>query len=343
MALPRATVLMPLYNGARYVGEAIESILKQTFCDFEFLIIDDGSLDNSADIVRSYNDERIKLICNQNNSGVIDTLNLGITLSQGDYIARMDADDISRPTRLAKQIDYLDSNPKVGLCGSWVRFIPRKYDFVWKLPMSSEEIRCLQFSSVGVAHPSIMFRRKLFLDNDLFYDSKYMYIEDYELWGRALKLMEFANIQEVLLDYRISSDQICSKHHKEQLMAVRSLRLENIMELGVLPTQDEQFLHESIINCSLMHQEFLLDQAEDWLFRLNAANVKVGIYDLGLFSKRLLDIWFSMCFNLSNSGVCSFARCFNSKLWTASSLPELYCLKSVLAWMSAKMKRFSNQ
>src|SRR5580698_9685158 len=108
---PKVTVLMPVYNGEKYIKEALESILQQTFIDFEFLIINDGSTDNSVSIIKSFNDNRIRLIHNEKNSGLVYSLNKGIGLSNGEYIARMDCDDVSIPERLEKQVGFLNSNP----------------------------------------------------------------------------------------------------------------------------------------------------------------------------------------------------------------------------------------
>ena len=121
ISFQKATVLMPVYNAEKYVAEAIDSILNQTFNDFEFLIINDGSTDNSLDIIKSYDDPRITIINNETNLGLSHTLNKGIELARGEYIIRMDADDISLSIRLEKQIEFMDSNQHIGICGSWIQ------------------------------------------------------------------------------------------------------------------------------------------------------------------------------------------------------------------------------
>ena len=119
MTSATVTVLMPVYNGEMYLREAIDSILHQTFTDFEFLIINDGSTDNSETIILSYDDSRIRYEKNDSNLKLIATLNKGIELAKGKYIVRMDADDISIPDRIEKQVAFLEKNPDVGICGSW--------------------------------------------------------------------------------------------------------------------------------------------------------------------------------------------------------------------------------
>ena len=120
---PKITVLMPVYNGEKYLKESIESILKQTFRDFEFLIINDTSTDESEKIIRSFKDSRIKLIKNEKNIGLTKSLNKGLDLAKGEYMARMDADDISLPKRLEIQVAFMDKNPKIGVIGAWAKVI----------------------------------------------------------------------------------------------------------------------------------------------------------------------------------------------------------------------------
>jgi len=337
MISPRVTVLMPVYNGERFLHESLQSILCQSFADYEFIIIDDGSTDNSLTIIQSISDSRIQLIRNEINLGLVATLNKGVKLALGEYIARMDQDDVSWPDRLTKQVDFMDNNKHIGVCGSWVRFIPKGNNYIWKLPESSEEIRCWLFSTVGVAHPSVMLRKQLFLDYDLFYTSAFQYIEDYELWVRAIQFMDFANIQEPLLDYRISSGQMCSVYGAEQLAAVAPLRLQRVRELGIDPTPDQQQLHEMIMNNLIPAESLYLDRVEQWLLKLDSANRAIGTYSADCFSRRLLDIWFSICITLADASVCSLRRCLLSPLWAAVNNPVWHRTRAFGAWIVRKI------
>lgn len=336
---PKVTVLMPVFNGVPFLSEAISSILRQTFEDFEFLIIDDGSTDGSGRIIESFDDTRIRFVKNEVNLGLVAALNCGMQLARGEYIARMDADDISRPHRIARQVRFLETSPKVGVCGSWVKFFPKERHYIWKLPATSEEIKCRMFHAVGLAHPSVMLRRKLFLDHGLFYDPAYTHIEDYELWGRALQFMDFANIKEVLLDYRISPDQVCSRHRAEQLAAVAPLRLQRVRELGVEPTADQQKLHEAIMNGSLPPDEKILDSAELWLLHLDKANREAGIYSAHLFTRRLLDIWFEICCISADAGVCTWQRYKGSLLLAAAPHSVRQQIRSIGGWLKCYWRR----
>ncbi len=334
MRAPRVTVLMAVYNGERYLREAMESVLAQTFADFEFLVVDDGSTDASAQIIASYADPRVRPVRNRANLGLVASLNRGLELARGEYVARMDADDISRPERLSHQVRFMEVHPGVGVCGSWVQFFPDRY--IWKLPRSSEEIRCRQFSIVGVAHPSVMLRRRLFVEHGLFYSPGFPYLEDFELWDRALKHMEFANIQEVLLDYRISPGQISTLHRAEQLAAVAPMRLQKVRELGLDPTAPLQQLHEQVFNCTLPVESDAVDRAEQWLLQLQAANSSAKVYDGRCFGQWLLHIWFSACLSIGDESVCPLSRCLGSPLWSACDASPLRLLQALGAWVARK-------
>lgn len=195
----KLTVLMPLYNPQEeHLREAIMSILNQTFSDFEFLIINDGSTNNAEEVVLSFNDERIRYI-KQDNMGLASTLNKGIELASAKIIARMDQDDISHPDRFEKQFKFLEENSNVSIVGSWIKHFP-KIEIV-KVPKFPNLIDFL--NSCVMNHPTVMFRKSDFLKYDLRYNPELKTSEDYDLWARAVRVLNFANLQEVLLDYRI--------------------------------------------------------------------------------------------------------------------------------------------
>lgn len=204
---PRISVLMPAYNSAKYVAEAIESILNQTFTDFEFIIINDGSTDDTARVVREYaaRDPRIKFIDNQKNQGLIAVLNQGLDLCTGEYIARMDSDDISLPMRFEKQIKYMDANPDVGILGTAGQNFGANNDVNYS-PEIVDAVELLR--GVGFYHPSVMMRRAVLDKYGLRYDSNYYLVEDHELWSRALHVTKLRNLPEVLIKYRVHSNSV---------------------------------------------------------------------------------------------------------------------------------------
>lgn len=198
--MPKISVVMPVYNTKEeWLREAIESILNQSYKDFEFIIIDDGSDKSIEPIVNSYNDARIVLI-RQENQGIAKSLNYGFKISKGEYIAIMDSDDISMPERFEKQVTFLDNNPKITVLGSWFEAFPKKE--VCKHPKNPKYLDFTKFCCI--AHPSVMLRRLGFKKYNLYYNPKYK-CEDYELWSRAVRILDFYNLQEVLLKYRVHS------------------------------------------------------------------------------------------------------------------------------------------
>ena len=211
--MPRLSVIMPTYNTKEeYLREAIESILTQTFTDFEFLIIDDGSTNNTEQVVLSYDDARIKYVKNKKNLGLVTSLNKAFHLACGEYIARMDADDISLPQRFEKQILYLDANPEVSLLGTAMQIFPDIRDVY--LPTRVTFLGLLE--GCIIAHPTIMYKKACFEKHGLLYDEEYKHAEDYELWSRAIRYIEIRNLDTILLRYRQHQDQISTSHSSEQ-------------------------------------------------------------------------------------------------------------------------------
>lgn len=200
---------MPVYNGEKYLRESIDSILNQTFQDFEFLIIDDGSSDRSLEIIKSYQDNRIRIIKNAKNLGISQSLNNGLNLAKGDYIARMDCDDISLPNRFYTQVNFLNRNSEVVVVGSYMDLIdPEGYKTKqqYLYPLTNENIIYSMLYSNPMGHPSVMFRREEVIKVGGYRLKKEwnnLSTEDYDLWLRlATHSYKLANIPEVLICYR---------------------------------------------------------------------------------------------------------------------------------------------
>lgn len=213
---PTISVLMPVYNGEKYLVEAIESILNQTYSDFEFIIIDDCSTDGSYLILQDYarKDKRVKLFRNEVNNKLPKTLNFGILQACGKYIARMDQDDISLPERFAKQVEFMESNPDIGVCGTGFQmftFDVNNVLYTINHLANNNAIRVkLFFKECVIAHPTVFIRTIVFRDNNYSYNVEYSDLaEDYELWSRLARHgVKFHNLQEILLFYRLSENQI---------------------------------------------------------------------------------------------------------------------------------------
>jgi glycosyltransferase involved in cell wall biosynthesis len=228
---PLVSVLMPAYNAEKYIGEAIESILNQTFKDFEFIIVNDGSKDNTLKIIEKYKnrDSRIILINNSVNLKISKSLNTGINLSKGKYIARMDADDYSYPHRLERQFKFMENNPSIGVLGGAMEIINENGKSIGKRTYASKdkEIRRKMFRYSPFSHPLIMIRKSV-LDLAGLYNSRYDSAEDYELYFRLGVYTKFANLSDVLLRYRERSKSITLGSTKKMELKTIKIRNENL-------------------------------------------------------------------------------------------------------------------
>ena len=204
--MPKVTVLMAVYNGERFLREAMESVLCQTFRDFQFLIINDGSTDKTRDLILSYDDTRIVLVDNKHNVGQTRTLNRGLELATGELIARQDADDVSEPERLAKQVAFLESHSKVALLGTWYKEIDVHGSVIGKrkLPCDTIDIRWSLLFFCPFVHSSVMFRKSVVSEQIGFYNEALAYSQDYELWHRIARRLPVANLPEPLVRLRTS-------------------------------------------------------------------------------------------------------------------------------------------
>ncbi len=217
MIQPEITVLMSVYNGERFLKEAIESILHQTYKNFEFLIINDCSNDFSRNIILSYNDPRIRLIDNEQNIGLTRSLNKGIMLARGKYIARMDADDLSMPDRLEKEFAFMKANPDYAVVGTFLKVINENSDVKYTIEKPIEYTQILEFLKKDscIAHGSAMIRKICLFDVGL-YDESFEKAQDYDLWLRISERYKIYNISEYLYMWRIHDKNVSVKHRNEQ-------------------------------------------------------------------------------------------------------------------------------
>jgi len=205
MAHPNITVLMPVYNREQYIRGAVESILRQTFKDFEFIIVNDGSTDKTKEILEDYADKRIKIISNKKNLGQPEALNIGLNIAHGKYIAIMDSDDISLPKRLATQVRYMQKHPETGILGTAEKRID-KNGRTLEIGIFPGKQGVIKWSLIlggwCISHPSVMMRRTLIRQLSG-YSKAHLLAEDYELWTRAIFHTQITNIPDVLICRRV--------------------------------------------------------------------------------------------------------------------------------------------
>ena len=226
MTTPLVTVVLPVYNAAAEIAAAIDSVLAQTFTDFELLVINDGSTDASGQVLASYTDPRVRVL-SQPNRGLVATLNRGITEARGTWIARMDSDDICLPKRLERQTQYLARHPEIALLGGWVSTIDEAGDplaDVVPFPVTHEEL----WDSIGrrpwvMCHPAVLFRRDAALEMGL-YDPAYKHAEDTEFFARLMTRHRAENLPEVVLKYRLRQGAVSGAFKDHGLVNARLVR-----------------------------------------------------------------------------------------------------------------------
>lgn len=215
--MPKISVVMSVYNGEYFLREAIDSILAQSFTDFEFIIIDDCSTDSSVDVINSYQDKRIRLLRNEKNLRLPASLNKGIMASKGEYIARMDADDISLPNRFEKQVEYLDRHTDIVALGGSYQAIDKDGNNLYiHRAMKGDRLEKYFLYPSPISHPTVMIRREIMMKHNLFYDEQYPSAQDYELWQRIHQKFRIDNLSDILLKYRVQSNSISVTKKKQQ-------------------------------------------------------------------------------------------------------------------------------
>jgi glycosyltransferase involved in cell wall biosynthesis len=219
----KVSVLLPVYNGARTLSAAIESVLAQTHRDLELLVLDDASTDQSADVIRTYaaRDERVRPVFHQRNEGLASTLNEGLERSEGELVARLDQDDEALPHRLRAQADFMAGHPTVVAAGSFVYHMGRepKHDRLVEFPTDPDDIRRTLADHNCLYHPSVIMRRSKILELGG-YRAEFKNAEDYDLWLRAAKRHDLANVPAPLIRYRFSVDGMTLGRKWEQLYYV---------------------------------------------------------------------------------------------------------------------------
>ncbi|HEX7076608.1 MAG TPA: glycosyltransferase [Hyphomicrobiaceae bacterium] len=215
---PQVSVLMSAYNAEAHLHDAVESILGQTFTDFEFIIVDDGSTDATPAILASCGDPRIRILTNDRNVGLTASLNRGLAVCRGAYVARQDADDRSLPQRLEKQVRWLGEHPEVALVGTAYRAFDeaRGIDAIHRLPATDGAIRWHMLFHNAFCHSSVMFRAEATGRHGSSYDETLPFAQDYEFWQRLLQSGRGANLPDPLVEHRVHGDAITSTRFAEQ-------------------------------------------------------------------------------------------------------------------------------
>lgn len=333
---PRVTVLLPVRDGEAYLREAIDSILVQTFRDLELLVIDDGSKDRSAQIVSSYADRRVRLRRHERNVGLIPTLNEGLDHARGEYVARIDADDIAHPSRLERQVHYLDAHPEVAALGTGVRNFGEVRNS-WTLQVQPPAVKARLMFECAIPHPSVMLRMETLRSHGLRYDLRYPHAEDWGLWIALAERARLSNLPQQLLRYRAHSRQVTKTENVEQLRSIRLIFSEQLARVGVAATEGELELHRQIASGVFTPSPEFLDRADAWLRRVTDAARALPNGDASALVDEAAFRWARVCRRSRRLGLFALRRFRASPLATAA--PTSTKLQVVLGALYGSMMR----
>lgn len=282
--MAKVTVLMPTYNVAPYVKEAIESVLQQSYRDFELLLVDDASTDDTLAKVRSIDDPRIHIAAFDNNVGLAENLNRGLALIDTEYVARMDGDDIAEPYWLEHEVAVLDSHPDIGICsGGFERFGTAKS--LVRFPERHEDCMANMLFECSVIVPT--FRMSLYRDHGLRYRSDAFPAEDYRFWAEALRITKIYNLQETLFHYRMHPSQICTARREEQQRKVAEVRRYMLEWLSSDFTEEEKNYYTGQFMAPKIASRQDYQERKNFCGKLVAKNRNVGHFNEASLRRRL--------------------------------------------------------
>jgi glycosyltransferase involved in cell wall biosynthesis len=317
--MTKVSVVLPVYNVASYIEDTINSLLNQTFTDFELLIIDDVSTDDTAARVRSFTDSRIHLIVNSSNLGRAGSDNAALAHVRGKYIAKMDGDDRCHPTRLARQVAYLDRHREVNVVGSWMQNFGDN-TYLNQYPATSAEARAFTLFGLPVGNPSVMLRAELLRQGGMYYNEKLRQTEDYDFFARYLERLVVVTLPEPLLEYRTfpSHQKVVLK---ERDLVADQVRAQLLQHWGIPFTVRELHIHNviSILGRPLNNITFM--EIEKWLLKLSVFNLSNTWFDQDALMKVLAQRWFETCYSHSLPKLGSLRAFYSSMLAKLASVP----------------------
>ncbi len=325
---------MPAYNAEPFMAQAIASVLAQTHQNWELLLINDGSTDHTRAIALSFADPRIRLIDNETNIGLTATLNKGIKLALGKYIARLDADDLAYPQRLAVQVAFMEAHPAVGMCGAWADQIDGAGQIMGEIKVVVDQaaIQATLLFHNSFYHSTVMLRREL---AQLGYDPRFQIQEDFEFWVRLAKVTKLAVIPEKLIQYRVHGGNVTITKRQSALAHTEQIILQQLTELGLLPTKAELGLHQQIAHFDLGGSVEFFRLATDWLARLKQANDRTHRFDNPAFDQLLGRKWTTVAAHFTWLGRENLRALAHSPLtahMAASDLRKIRWLSGLHIW-----------
>lgn len=298
---PRVTVFIPVHNRQHYIATAVDSILAQSYRDFELLVIDDGSSDATLDVLAGYRDPRLRIECNPRNLGIPATRNRGLDLARGEYIALLDSDDKAWPNRLARQVEALDRHPELAQIGSACNFMDadgRRLKQVRRRPLDADEVAASLLFYCALTNRTLMARTTILREHR--YREDFPRCQDYELHQRLSRTRRMANLAEVLVCGREHAGRFTRQtdalgHERKREIARRAL-----LETGIAPSEEELERHYALSRPKTLGAALdldYLDWAEHWLARIEAANQRSRRHEPAALRRVVTERWVQLCWH----------------------------------------------
>ncbi len=315
MTNPELSIIMPLYNNEKYVGEAIGSLLAQSFGDFELIVVNDCSTDSSLEVVKNFNDPRIKILNNEVNEGIVYSRNKGLEVAQGKFIAPFDSDDVAMPEKFMRQIAYLKKHPEIGLLGSWVLLINQEGHTMkqhWKLNANQNMVPSLMLFKNYFTHSAIILRRDAIPKEG--YKSGFDMVEDYKLCCDVARKWKVWNFPQYLLKYRIHQTSITKSYpYNLALQEEKIFRiLFNNLEMDL--TKEQLDCHFLIKNDVLIEDSEMVLKTEAFLLEILNNNRRLKVYDQEQLLEVVFNRWLKICYKARRKMLKAPVVFFGSRL-----------------------------
>lgn len=295
-SLPIVSVVMPVFNGAAFLAQAIDSVLAQTFENFELLVIDDGSTDESAAVAAAYTDPRLKLLRNDGNKGLPFTRNRGIESARGEFVAFLDSDDIALPLRLERQLAFMRTNPHIAGIGASAQPISadgtvRGDD--WVCPGDAAYCKATLLFKAYINTSTFFVRRQVL--EDCKFDPEILLAEDYDLYIRLSGRYQLLNLSERLIQCRIHTENITRTKKDQLTQSQLIINRRQIGLLGISPTEKQLQIHRNIERLDEGSTPDMFLQISDWMNLVLSANDKIGVYDRAALRRVVGERWHALC------------------------------------------------
>lgn len=291
----KVSIIASVYNCERYLQEMLDSIVRQTYCDWEFIIIDDASTDNTWNILHEITDSRVHCYRNKVNKGLTVNLNMALQYAKGEYIMRMDGDDLANENRLDMQVCFMEQHPEIVLAGCWIKCFGNSHELI-KTPTEDEDIRIALLFNSTIMHPTFIFRRQTVLDSGVIYNEKLRYAQDYNFTYRCSKIGRIGNIPDALLRYRVDDNQISIAKKDMQQQCADVTRREILNDMGIDFSQSEFAIWSALCTGNKSIVEKKQQELSIIIEKIFNANKALGIYN-SIKLERLMKARVSRCIN----------------------------------------------